>query len=120
MQIRTDLKNLYSQRTKIQTALLEATEKYIEECGDSPLLYITEHAIVRYLERVKGKTFDESLSDADKLRTQGWPPEKVREQMLTKAQQLDVVKHARSRLNIGEFTYIIKNLSVITVTKKRK
>ena len=120
MQIRTDLKELYNERSKIQQQMSKLTHKYIQECGDKPLLYITEHAIVRYLERVKGITFDESLQESEKLRTQNVAPETIRAEMLSHKQQLDIVTHMRTMFYMNGLVYVIKGLSVVTVLKDER
>ena len=117
MESRTQLKELYQQRLDLMRNMSALTEEYIQECGDKPLLYITEHAIVRYLERMKGYTFDESLKDVDKLATIEIPPERVREMMLTHDEQKAIVAGMKSVYTKDGAKYVIKNLSVITTIK---
>ena len=120
MKIRTELKTLFRQRAKLSDEITVATEEYIHACGDGPLLYITEHAIVRYLERVKKLVFNDKLSDLEKLKAGNIPPEKVRAEMLSQDEQIDIVRGMRHTHQVGEVRFIIENLTVVTVIIREK
>jgi len=114
---RDKLKEAIIVRDNSMETVSQLTTSYINALGTNRGIYISDHAIVRYLERVKGVTFNNSLTDAAKLDNYWQAPEEIREEMLTLEEDRFILKkqlhfYRRPNTNYG---YIIKNLTITTV-----
>jgi hypothetical protein len=114
---RKELKELLIQKTELQKKIDSLIEEYITETQGDNLLFITDHAIVRYMERVKGYNF-KSDNDKDKIKELSRSPESIRKEMLSYDDQLRIIRQKGERYNKGNVVYITKNLAVITVMIK--
>ncbi len=86
----------------------------MKELGDDRGIYISDHAIVRYLERVKGQEFDDSLTDENKLKDCGYIGH-IRDEMLSLDEDREILRNRKSFFFKDGYGYIIKELAVVTV-----
>ena len=106
---RQELKTLYRQIEEVRNDIRELTGKYIGTLGGKRGIYITDHAINRYLERIKG------MSSEDIESFSGY--ETLRQEMLTHAEDRCILDKQLAFFKRGSYGYIIKNLAVLTVIK---
>jgi len=94
-------------------------EKYIQKT--SKLIFLTDHSIVRYLERVKGLTLS-GKADIRKvqqyLRKYQVDANELRAEMLNKEEMLHILKNNIVLYPKGDFTYVFENLTLITILKR--
>jgi len=121
--ILTERKKLLSfLRTKerIQGHITQLKEEYLDACN-GPLIYVSDHAIVRYLERVE-KIKLQGTTDTNKifkyLREGAIDAKELRTKILTKPEMRHIVSNEISRYEKQGYIYIIKNLGLITIYKK--
>ena len=115
MAVREDLKAAYSLRSSVDELITEYTKTYIDQLGDDERgLYITDHAMVRYLERVKGYIL-RGDTDEEKLSHYNSSLTKLRNEMLTVAEDRRILTMRKSANKIRDYIYIVKNLAVVTV-----
>ena len=118
MKIREHLKKLYREKHNIHGQIASKTSAYINALEpDEHGIYITDHAIVRYLERVCGVVFPCDLSDEDKLKWYKVPPETVRKEMLTLEDDRTILNKQKGFYIKYDYAYIIKELTLVTVIK---
>jgi hypothetical protein len=117
--IRKELKKHLQLKDEAKYKVQSLTDIYMNELGDNDFgIYITDHAIIRYLERVKGVFVPAELnntSDIVKLKSLNIEPAEVREEMLTIKEDRSILLKQISRYNRGQYSYIIKELAVVTV-----
>ena len=116
---RDKLKELLKQKKELVEKIVEATRDYVRST-DSNLLYITDHAIARYLERVLKMNFPEDLSDEEKIYAGGIPPEQIRKEILSKEDELKILYGDLKYYNKGNIKLIADNLAILTVLYKDK
>jgi len=114
---RVELKELYIARDLIDHSIQSRTHSYIAELNGKRGIYITDHAIVRYLERIKGHSFDNSDSDLDKLDKAVVDYKTIRDEMLTLDEDREILQKRLNFFRRGPYGYVIKGLSIITVIK---
>lgn len=101
MHNREDIKNLYRSKEIITDQIKHLTDLYIDSLGDNPGIYITDHAIERYADRVLNlKEFD--YRD-------------IRLKMLTLEDDRLILNKQLGYFKKGNQLFIIKELSVVTV-----
>ena len=115
MDTRKQLKELYAERAEVDSSIQAMTHNYLLDLKGARGIFITDHAIVRYLERVKGIVFNDIFEDTEKLKHKGFKPDIVREEMLSLDEDREILKKRSSFYNKGSYGYIVKELSIITV-----
>ena len=105
-------------KESLQSRIKTAKQRYITACQDTPLIYISDHATVRYMERVQHIQFTEG-EDGDKLhqytRENNINIRKLRSEILSNPEMRHIVENEIKRYTKQGFTYIIDKLSLITV-----
>ena len=95
----------------------DMVRQYIEE--ETNYLYVTDHAIVRYLERVENILLTGD-TDQDKLRNYTGCLELVRKDILSKEQQKQIMYQNIQNFRISKDCYVVvKGLTVVTVIKRK-
>lgn len=117
MEIRQKLKVLYRERGAISNEISDYTYRYLEELNDNKGIYITDHAIRRYLERVLNYSFSSDLSDIECIKEVRIPPEKLREDILSLEEDRIILNKRLGFYKKGDFGYIVRELSLITIIK---
>ncbi len=120
MKLRDDLKRMYRQVMELRKNIQIASGAYEKELDGRRGIYITDHAIRRYLERVKGFELNDELTDEEYIRQLVVPPEVIRDEMLTIEEDRKILRGQRSLFHRGEHIYIIKELAIVTVLHKIK
>ena len=121
METRKLIKKLLATRDEINSIIQSEMVKYIEELEDDENgLYITDHAIVRYFERIKGLELDSQ--DTDKAIYQivnkyGINLAKERKQILPIKLDRKILRSDKSLHTIDGIVYVVKNLAIITIYK---
>ena len=115
MKTRDELKGMYKVVGKLRNHIQSATASYEAELDGRRGIYISDHAIRRYLERVKGFTLNDELTDEEYVRQIVIPPEVIRDEMLTIEEDRKILRGQRSIFHRGEYSYIVKELTIITV-----
>jgi len=115
MILRTELKEKYNELYDMRTSIQCTTEAYIKELDGRRGIYISDHAIRRYLERVKGFTLNDELSDIDYIRQVVVPLEVIRDEMLTLVEDREILRGQKQMYKRGRYSYIIKELCIVTV-----
>ncbi len=109
-------------KESLQLRISTAKEKYIKACQDTPMIYVSDHAMVRYLERVLGVTLGDQEDEGDKLHTylrkQNLSVHALRKEMLSIAEMKHIVSNEISRYTKGDYIYIINKLAMVTVYNK--
>jgi hypothetical protein len=101
-------------------ALRDIKHKHIKEYVKSTpgaLLYITDHAKVRFLERGENLLLL-GTSDKERLLSAGKAVYNLRDRMLSREEQERILLNDLTRWHRGTLTFIIANLTVITVTSR--
>ena len=98
--------------------ITKLTQQYLDEYAD--YIYITDHAIIRYLERVLDLgTHTLNGSEEDKvnqyLKIAGMSGKSIRDTILTRGEQRTIMQQQISRYSKDGMIYIIKNLTLITI-----
>lgn len=115
MRSRDKLKELYQAKEELTEAINSETEEYIFDLNGKHGIYITDHAIVRYLERVKGYTYPPHMSDESKLEVCQWTPQSIRKEMLTLEEDRIILTKQLNFFNRGDYGYVVKNMAIVTV-----
>ena len=105
---------------QLQQEIAELQEEYIS--SHTALLYITEHAMCRFIERELNFSLYTHRNDDNEANTlmsfcnaSRMHPSKIREMMLTYDEQAHIVRNNIGYFKKGNCAFIIKNLSVTTV-----
>ena len=116
-ELRKRIKEKMELRDKLNEELQKDMYEYAQTPG--PYIYVTEHAIIRYMERVKGFKF-KSDNDIDKIKELPYPPERIRTEMMSLGEQREaVIKRTRFWRKNG-FIYVINALTLVTVLEDKK
>ena len=122
MKERQKLLSYLRTRQLLQEQITKLKEEYLEACDTEPI-YITDHSMVRYLERIKG-LFLGSGSDLEKIkryiRHSDYTFKQLRDEILTEREMRHIVANEVKRYEKGDCIYIIKNLSLVTIYKKEE
>lgn len=115
--IRTELIELYDTKDNITSSINAKTALYLAMLDDSqPCLYVSDHAIVRYLERVKGIELPTTeLSDYDTLMSLNIDIESVRKEIVSIEQSREILRRQYRYFRLNGYSLIIKNLTIVTV-----
>lgn len=100
----------------LQNEIDMEVEKYIEST-EGNLVYISDHALIRYMEREKGFKFKSNIQQ-EMIKELPYPPEKIRAEMLTRSDQEKIVRRKGERFRKNDLTFVVKSLTVITVLKE--
>ena len=114
MSVREELRQLHIDREENMKNIQKLTHAYLKEEG--PYIYISDHAIVRYMERVKGFQFI-GQTDQEKIEELTMPPERIRKQILSTEEQKEILSKNIKFYKKGDFKYVINNLTLITIIK---
>ena len=115
METRTELKSLYKEIGKTRQHIQSSTEKYIAELDGRRGIFLSDHSIRRYLERVKGFEVNDDLSDKEFFSQLRVPPEVIRDEMLTLEEDRQILRGQRAIFHRAKYSYVIKELTIITV-----
>ena len=119
--MRKKLIQKHIEREIINNDISSLTDEYIKEYDN--LIYISEHAIIRYLERVL-KIGTHTLRGSEKqkvdqyLRMSKMSGEALRSNILTREEQLEIVNNDLSRYIKGDYIYVIKRLTLVTILER--
>ena len=108
MNRRARLNAIYSSRDQLDELIDIEMEYYLAEEHEN-YLYISDHAIDRYKERILKMRNDEYV-----------PPETIRMRMLTKEQQRFILKNKIHVFKTDEAEYVIKGLTVVTTRTRTR
>jgi len=114
IKLRQSLKADYRAKELLRQSIQADTEQYIESLQGGRGLFISDHAIVRYLERVKGWTF-RTETDKSKLNEYCGYLGKIREEMLTLDEDREILTSQKTTFRKGNCLYVIKELAIVTV-----
>jgi len=114
--MRSKIKNLLSQKYDLQQQIDMEIERYINNT-EGNLLYISDHALIRYMERQEQFVFT-SKDDRDKIKELPISPEQIREQMLTREDQERIVRMRGDKYTKNGLSFICRYLTIITVLKE--
>ena len=120
MDTRNQLKDAFNTRERLDAQIERLTDEYLEEFEGEHVVWITDHAIVRYIERILGMTVPESeLGEKDRVAKwfskQGVCPETFRNGILTLDEQQEIIRKRKSSYVKSGFRYLIKNLALISI-----
>ena len=93
--------------------------KYIDVYTDTvsgQLLYITDHAKVRYLERVKSISLTGD-TDKEKLSNSGLDTYSLSKEIVSREEEEKILKGQLETWTRNDITLVIKRLAIVTVTK---
>ena len=125
MNSRTKLKAALQWKEKIEKEIDVLTDEYLEEFKGEHLIWISDHAIIRYIERVELFYVPESTI-SEKDRVAKWfsvmkiNPETFRNGILTLQEQEDIVRKRKTSYSKNGFRYLIKNLTLISIIPIKK
>ncbi len=112
------LQYLYAKES-LQLRIKTAKEKYIDSFHGKPLIFISDHATVRYLERIKHQQLGEQDDEGDKLHTylrkHNIDARELRDDILSAKEMKHIVSNEIKRYTKGNFTYIIDKLTLVTI-----
>ena len=120
MTSRDRLLHLMKIQDKLTKEIDDAKQAYLVQYEGDALIWITDHALIRYLERVKGYVIGDEL-DPDKMRLhkfarhEGLDIADVRKEMLSLDEQRKAIQDDSDVIIKGEFAYSIHNLALVTV-----
>jgi hypothetical protein len=117
------LKTLYAKKDELHQKIQSLTEDYIKELDGKCGIYITEHAMVRYLERVRNFTIVKGATDIETLYLTCKTHDihslpMLRKEILTDSECLEILRRQKSfyQVNRGfKYTLVIKELAVVTI-----
>ncbi len=119
--MREQLQEAMLLKTEVNQRLNRLKKEYMDQYQD--LIYITDHAIVRYLERIKGMNLFpyQMENDAETitayLRINQIIGKELREQILPQGVQRRIIQEEISDYRLDGYTYVIRNLSLVTIIK---
>ena len=113
--IRCELERLDRVKRSAYKLTQSITEEYIRKLDGKRGIFISDHAMVRYMERVKNYTFDSSMTDTEKLSTLRIPPQRIRKEMLSLEEDRTILRGQKTLYNKGKYSYLIKELTIVTV-----
>ncbi len=106
-------------KESLQLHINTAKKKYIDSLGSNPLIFISNHATVRYLERVLDHQLGDEDNDGDKLHTylrkHNIDARELRKEILSVGEMKHIVSNEIKRYTKGNYTYIIDKLALVTV-----
>ena len=122
MDSRKKLIHLLELKEKLDKEIEDAKEEYLIQYEGKPLIWITDHCIIRYLERVKGLTIPiEYGNDPEKMQLYRYAREKkldieqIRKEILSDYEMKCIVKQNINEYEKQDFKVIIRNLAATTV-----
>ena len=114
--IRKQIAETYSQIEALKSLRESQLKDYISTTSN--YIYISDHALVRYLERVENILL---LGNTDKEKLQSFPNHQVyRQDIFSKDEQKTILKQDKGYFVRNGYTYILRNLTLITIIKPRK
>ena len=94
---------------------LNDRKHYLGEIGSKRGLYFTDHSMVRYAERVMGIWFEGGVSDTDRLKTLGMSPEKLREEICTHDDEVNIISRSITVYRKEGYSLVVSGLTVVTI-----
>lgn len=125
MDSRRQLRELIHER-KVLNNKIECVKKvYLDEYEGQSVLFISDHAIIRYIERVIGDELSHShLGDKDTIAKyvygKGMTGYEFRNQILTVEEQRLIIKSNITFFKKGEWVYIIRDYTLTTIIHRDK
>jgi len=116
MDVRFELKTLLKERELLHNKIQKLSAKYVEEYDDR-LIFVTDHAIVRYMERVLEMELV-GETDQDKIKNSNIPPQNIRKLMLTYEDEKEIVLKGKNFHETEQCVLICQGLAVVTVIRK--
>ena len=116
--MRAELKRLDRVKQAAFRETQSLTDHYIKTLGNDRGIYISDHAIVRYLERIKHIGRLEGMTDDVYMHGISIPLEEIRDEMITLEEDRKILKGQKAMYVRGDIVFIIKELTVVTVLNK--
>jgi len=114
---RADLKGLYAARENIDQDIQKFTDLYIEALDGKRGIFISDHAIVRWLERIR-KIDLIGETDTERLYNLKRDIKELRERMLTLEEDRTILKGRKRFFLKDNYTMVIRGLTVVTILEK--
>jgi len=116
--MREQIHKLDEKLEELKAERREMVREYIKE--EESYLYVSDHAIVRYLERECGVDLMGS-TDQERLSNYNGSLEKVRKRVVSVEQQKQIMYQNIENFRISDDCYVVvKGLTVVTVIKRKK
>ena len=97
-------------------------DSYLKACEEDSAIFITDHAIVRYLERVKGLSLTKGTNDHETVsiylsetNTRAYI---LREKVLSKKQMRACLLSGKPHFKIGNYRYVFVDFNLITIINR--
>ena len=114
--IRKQIAETYSQIEALKSLRESQLKDYIST--SSNYIYISDHALVRYIERVENILL---LGNTDREKLQSFPTHReYRTDVLTKEEQKTILEQDKGYFVKNGYTYILRNLTLITIIKPKR
>ena len=114
---RTALKDSYTELKALHEKMNAQKVAYVKSLDEGdPGLYITTHAIVRYIERIKGIPLM-GKDDAEKAKNYLGKFSDLREEMLDEKEGHEIILNHRRFYPRKGYTLVVDGLTLLTVTK---
>ncbi len=115
--MRQKIKDIEQQIEDLNTIKQKYIDIYLKE--ESSYIYISDHALVRYIERIENILLLGN-TDKEKLASFNVDLGYYRRKVLSKEEQRRILKEDKGWFRKDNVTFIVKNLTLITVIKKGK
>lgn len=117
-------RKLLAERADLNVDIEIAKKRYLREYEGKPLVFISDHAIIRYIERVlKRSAPDSELGEKDRvakfLQMNKLQGEEFRNEILPLDEQEFVIKTGVNRYKKGDFMYIFRDYTLVTIITNR-
>ncbi len=121
---RHKLTALLNCREVMNEEIRKATHEYLEEYNGESIIFISDHAIIRHIERVLNQEVPEShLGDKDRvvkyLTKHNLNGEKFRNSILTLEEQKIIARGDVKCFHKNGFRYFIKSLALVSIVPNR-
>ncbi len=114
--MRQKIKDIEAQIDALNTTKQSCIDTYL--ATENNYIFISDHALVRYMERIENILLLGS-TDAEKLLSYPGDLGYFRKKVLPKELQKKILKDDKGWYRQGQITYIVKNLTLITIIKQR-
>ena len=114
--MRDKLLGVYQQIEQLKKTQDELTKQYIDEYSN--YYYVSDHSLVRYIERVQNILL---LGNTDEEKLLSYPGDLThfRKTAMPKEIQLAMLEHKRGWHKHNNITYVTRNLTLVTIIKKK-
>lgn len=125
MDSRIQLRRLIHERKVLNNKIECAKKIYLDEYDGQSVLFISDHAIIRYIERVLGDKLTHShLGDKDTIakyvRSKGMSGQEFRESILTVDEQRLIIKSNITFFKKNDWVYVIRDYTLTTIIHRDK